>query len=423
MTEKKLNEKVYLLVPVFGEKENVKVYDNFEERIAEAEALVESAGATIVGYGTQNIREVNPATIFGKGKLACFKTDAEEKGATTVICDCSLSPAQAKNLSDFFDLKTIDKTALILDIFALNARTNEGKLQVEVAQLEYLLPRLKGQGKSMSRLGGGIGTRGPGETKLETDRRHILSRIKNLKSQLQELAERRERQNERRSKNGVLTVALAGYTNAGKSTLLNLLSGSDALAEDRLFATLDPTARKVRLGKTDVVFFDTVGFIRDIPTDLIEAFKSTLSCIKNADFILNVCDLTRDFISQSETTDRILKEIGVMSPVIKVYNKCDNIRDFTLCDKNAIIISARTGQGVDELKRRIENFFDEQFVECVIRLDYSKQDLFFRQKKYAERSEIKYLDNEIEIKLRVKKTEYHRFAEMVESEKIKSEEP
>ena len=176
-------------------------------------------------------------------------------------------------------------------------------------------------------------------------------------------------------------ASIIGSSGSGKSTLLNLLSGSDALAEDRLFATLDPTARKVRLGKTDVVFFDTVGFIRDIPTDLIEAFKSTLSCIKNADFILNVCDLTRDFISQSETTERILKEIGVMSPVIKVYNKCDNIRDFTLCDKNAIIISARTGQGVDELKRRIENFFDEQFVECVIRLDYSKQDLFFRQKK------------------------------------------
>ena len=424
MIEKKLNEKVYLLVPVFGENETGnKKHGNFDERITEAEALVESAGATIVGQGTQNIREINPATIFGKGKLAEFKADAEEKGATTVICDCSLSPAQAKNLSDFFDLKTLDKTALILDIFALNARTNEGKLQVEVAQLEYLLPRLKGQGKSLSRLGGGIGTRGPGETKLETDRRHILSRIKNLKSQLKELAERRELQNERRSKNGVLTVALAGYTNAGKSTLLNLLSGSDVLAENRLFATLDPTARKVRLGKTDVVFFDTVGFIRDIPTDLIDAFKSTLSCIKSADLILNVCDLTRDFVSQSETTVSILKEIGVVSPVIKVYNKCDNISDFTFCDKNGIIISAKTGQGVDELKTRIENFFDNQFIECIIRLDYSKQDLFFKQKKYAEHTEIKYLDNDIEIKLRVKKSEYHRFAEIAKiDEKVKSEE-
>lgn len=419
MVEKKLNEKVYLLVPVFDEKENV----NPDERIAEAEALVESAGATIVGCGTQNIREINPATIFGKGKLAEFKTYAAENGATTVICDCSLSPAQAKNLSDFFELKTLDKTALILDIFALNARTNEGKLQVEVAQLEYLLPRLKGQGKSLSRLGGGIGTRGPGETKLETDRRHILSRIKNLKSQLKELAERRELQNERRSKNGVLTVALAGYTNAGKSTLLNLLSGSDVLAEDKLFATLDPTARKVRLGKTDVVFFDTVGFIRDIPTDLIEAFKSTLSCIKSADLILNVCDLTHDFVSQSETTDRILKEIGVIAPVIKVYNKCDNISDFTFCDKNGIIVSAKTGEGIDYLKARIESFFDDQFVECVICLDYSKQDLFFKQKKHAEHAEIKYLDDKIEIKLRVKKSEYHRFAELAKNdEKVKSEE-
>lgn len=400
---KKINEKVYAIMPVFDDK-------NISDRIDELKNLVLSAGAEFVGCGMQKIREITPSTLFGKGKLEEMKIEAEENEASTIVCDYSLSPAQQRNLSDFFDKKVIDKTALILDIFALNARTNEGKLQVEVAQLEYLLPRLKGQGKSLSRLGGGIGTRGPGETQLETDRRHILSRIKNLKNQLDELNERRDLQNDRRDKNNVLTVALAGYTNVGKSSILNLIAKSDVLAENRLFATLDPTARKVKLGNIEVVFFDTVGFIRDIPTDLIEAFKSTLSCVKNADLILNVCDLTSDFILQTEVTEKILKDINATSPVIKVYNKCDNISDFTFCDKNGIIVSAKTGEGIENLKKAVEKFFEDYFTDLVFEIKYTDQSEIFKLKKYTEKFETEYFDDHIKVNIRIKKINLSKFA-------------
>lgn len=400
---KKINEKVYAIMPVFDDK-------NIPDRIDELKNLVLSAGAEFVGCGMQKIREITPSTLFGKGKLEEMKIEAEENEASTIVCDYSLSPAQQRNLSDFFDKKVIDKTALILDIFALNARTNEGKLQVEVAQLEYLLPRLKGQGKSLSRLGGGIGTRGPGETQLETDRRHILSRIKNLKNQLDELNERRDLQNDRRDKNNVLTVALAGYTNVGKSSILNLIAKSDVLAENRLFATLDPTARKVKLGNIEVVFFDTVGFIRDIPTDLVEAFKSTLSCVKNADLILNVCDLTSDFISQTEVTEKILKDINATSPVIKVYNKCDNISDFTFCDKNGIVVSAKTGEGIENLKKAVEKFFEDYFTDLVFEIKYTDQSELFKLKKYTEKFETEYFDDHIKVNIRIKKINLSKFA-------------
>ena len=400
---KKINEKVYAIMPVFDDK-------NISDRIDELKNLVLSAGAEFVGCGMQKIREITPSTLFGKGKLEEMKIEAEENEASTIVCDYSLTPAQQRNLSDFFDKKVIDKTALILDIFALNARTNEGKLQVEVAQLEYLLPRLKDQGKSLSRLGGGIGTRGPGETQLETDRRHILSRIKNLKDQLDELNERRDLQNDRRDKNNVLTVALAGYTNVGKSSILNLIAKSDVLAENRLFATLDPTARKVKLGNIEVVFFDTVGFIRDIPTDLIEAFKSTLSCVKNADLILNVCDLTSDFISQTEVTEKILKDINATSPVIKVYNKCDNISDFTFCDKNGIVVSAKTGEGIENLKKAVEKFFEDYFTDLVFKIKYTDQSEIFKLKKYTEKFETEYFDDHIKVNIRIKKINLSKFA-------------
>ena len=400
---KKINEKVYAIMPVFDDK-------NISDRIDELKNLVLSAGAEFVGCGMQKIREITPSTLFGKGKLEEMKIEAEENEASTIVCDYSLSPAQQRNLSDFFDKKVIDKTALILDIFALNARTNEGKLQVEVAQLEYLLPRLKGQGKSLSRLGGGIGTRGPGETQLETDRRHILSRIKNLKNQLDELNERRDLQNDRRDKNNVLTVALAGYTNVGKSSILNLIAKSNVLAENRLFATLDTTARKVKLGNIEVVFFDTVGFIRDIPTDLIEAFKSTLSCVKNADLILNVCDLTSDFISQTEVTEKILKDINATSPVIKVYNKCDNISDFTFCDKNGIVVSAKTGDGIENLKKAVEKFFEDYFTDLVFEIKYADQSEIFKLKKYTEKFETEYFDGHIKVNIRIKKINLSKFA-------------
>jgi len=265
--KRKKTEKVFLLFALYDKTD-------ISTRIEELSSLVKTAGAEVVGSEYQFIREVCPATIFGKGKLEQFKTEIREANVDTVIFDGTLSPSKTQNLSDILDIKVIDRTTLILDIFAINATTAEGKLQVELAQLEYLLPRLKGQGKALSRLGGGIGTRGPGETRLETNKRYIRNRINSLKNSLKDLENRRNAVGERRKKNGAIVVALAGYTNAGKSTLLNLLSGSDVIAEDKLFATLDPTARKVKIGDFNVIFVDTVGFIRDIPTSLIEAFSS-----------------------------------------------------------------------------------------------------------------------------------------------------
>lgn len=351
----RIDEKVFLLIPLFENK-------GYEDKVEELSSLVSSSDAETVGYAVQYLRTINPATLFGKGKLDEIKEKAEEVGATTFVCDTELSPAQAKNLSDFFDKKVIDKTALILDIFALNAKTNEGKLQVEVAQLEYLLPRLKGQGKSLSRLGGGIGTRGPGETKLETDRRYISQRIKKLKEKLAELDVRRDLQNQRRAKTNTITVALAGYTNSGKSTLLNALSGSNVLAENKLFATLDPTARKVNLGKYDALFIDTVGFIRDIPTSLIEAFKSTLSYIKSADLVLCVVDASGDYKSQIETTEEILKDIGVVTPIIKVYNKCDKITGISIFDNESVVVSAKMKIGLDDLKNKVAKLIEQSLI-------------------------------------------------------------
>ena len=230
--KRKKTEKVFLLFALYDKTD-------ISTRIEELSSLVKTAGAEVVGSEYQFIREVCPATIFGKGKLEQFKTEIREANVDTVIFDGTLSPSKTQNLSDILDIKVIDRTTLILDIFAINATTAEGKLQVELAQLEYLLPRLKGQGKALSRLGGGIGTRGPGETRLETNKRYIRNRINSLKNSLKDLENRRNAVGERRKKNGAIVVALAGYTNAGKSTLLNLLSGSDVIAEDKLFATLD----------------------------------------------------------------------------------------------------------------------------------------------------------------------------------------
>ena len=205
-------------------------------------------------------------------------------------------------------------------------------------------------------------------------------------------------------------VAIVGKPNVGKSSILNLIAKSDVLAENRLFATLDPTARKVKLGNIEVVIFDTVGFIRDIPTDLIEAFKSTLSCVKNADLILNVCDLTSDFISQTEVTEKILKDINATSPVIKVYNKCDNISDFTFCDKNGIVVSAKTGEGIENLKKAVEKFFEDYFTDLVFEIKYTDQSEIFKLKKYTEKFETEYFDDHIKVNIRIKKINLSKFA-------------
>lgn len=410
--KRKKTEKVFLLFALYDKTD-------ISTRIEELSSLVKTAGAEVVGSEYQFIREVCPATIFGKGKLEQFKTEIREANVDTVIFDGTLSPSKTQNLSDILDIKVIDRTTLILDIFAINATTAEGKLQVELAQLEYLLPRLKGQGKALSRLGGGIGTRGPGETRLETNKRYIRNRINSLKNSLKDLENRRNAVGERRKKNGAIVVALAGYTNAGKSTLLNLLSGSDVIAEDKLFATLDPTARKVKIGDFNVIFVDTVGFIRDIPTSLIEAFRSTLQSVENADVVLNVCDVSSSNLSeQAEVANNEIIRIKPTAKIIKVYNKADKISCFEFLPTDGIIISAKQNKGIDALVAAIKKEIESQFEQIKIIVPHEKIGEFYKLTQFLENYKIDYGDDGAEISITIRKTVYPKIRESIKNIRV-----
>lgn len=338
-------------------------YDDTDQSLDELEELAATAGAVVVGRVIQNRERVHPGTYLGKGKLEELKALAAELGAVGVICDDELSPAQLRNMEDALDLKVMDRTLVILDIFASRARTREGKLQVELAQLKYRATRLVGLRSSLSRLGGGIGTRGPGETKLEVDRRLIHERIGHLKAELKDVERHREVTRQQREKNHVPVAAIVGYTNAGKSTLLNRLTGADVLEEDKLFATLDPTTRSLSLsGKEEVLLTDTVGFIRKLPHHLVEAFGSTLEEVKYADLIIHVVDCANPQMElQMHVVYETLSRLGVTDqPVITVFNKADLLqsratagvlKDFKA--ERALTVSARTGEGLDELKEAI----------------------------------------------------------------------
>src|SRR5581483_5992148 len=266
-----------------------------QSSLAELAQLAETAGAEVVGRASQRLDQPNPATYIGKGKVQEVSAERQDLGYTVVVFDDELTPTQQRNLEELLKVKVIDRTALILDIFARRAQTREGRLQVELAQLEYLLPRLAGQWSHLERLGGGIGTRGPGETQIETDRRLIRDRISRLKAQIEDVRRHRALYRSRRAKQGVPVAALVGYTNAGKSTLMNALSGAGVLAENRLFATLDPVTRRVRLNDgEDVLLTDTVGFIQKLPTSLVAAFRATLEELSDADLLLHVVDVTDD---------------------------------------------------------------------------------------------------------------------------------
>ena len=328
-----------------------------ESSLAELTELAKTAGAQVVCEMTQKREAPEPGTFLGRGKLEELAEYCENEKPDLVIVDGELSPAQQKNIENFTDVRVIDRTTLILDIFAQRALSGEGKLQVELAQLKYALPRLGGKGASMSRLGGGIGTRGPGETKLETDRRHIRRRISALTEDLKALDERRTRYRERRKKDGVVTVALVGYTNAGKSTLMNTLTDAGVLAENKLFATLDPTARALTLPDgSQVLLIDTVGFIRRLPHKLVEAFKSTLDEAVSANVILNICDASSDECSEHyRVTMELLEELGCADkPIITVLNKCDLANDISIpMVGNCVRVSAKTGDGLSELLEKI----------------------------------------------------------------------
>lgn len=322
--------------------------------INELEELAKTAGAEVLAAIVQRREAPSPSSYIGSGRLAQLVEFCRNNEVDIIIADGELSPVQVRNIEDACSVRTVDRTALILDIFAARARSAEGKIQVELAQLKYLLPRLSGQGKSLSRLGGGIGTRGPGETKLETDKRHIRRRIEHLNESLEKIRKRRLATHTRRQKNAALSAVIVGYTNAGKSTLMNRLTNAGVLAEDKLFATLDPTARKLVLPDgRQIMLVDTVGLVRRLPHQLVDAFRSTLEEALWADVILNVCDVSNPECAEHiRVTNDLLSSLGCEGkPVINVLNKCDlapEMLDYPAIGLN-VRISAKTGYGIDEL--------------------------------------------------------------------------
>lgn len=370
MTEQLNNErsKALLVAVDLGE------YD-VEVSLDELELLADTAGADTVGKLTQKRQSLDSATCIGSGRLAEAALFAENTGADLVIFDCELTGSQLKNLGEALPCRVIDRTMLILDIFAQRAFSAEGKLQVELAQQRYLLPRLMGQGAILSRLGGGIGTRGPGETKLETDRRHIRRRISALERELEQMARHRELLRRRRKKDEVCSVAIVGYTNAGKSTLLNALTNAGVLAENRLFATLDPTARVLTLPQgREVLLVDTVGLVRRLPHMLVQAFHSTLEEAAFADLILNVCDISApDCAEQADVTREVLKQIGAGNiPVITVLNKCDRLSTLPLVlEGDTCLISAKTGEGLPKLLETVSRALSPTHIRLKLLIPYS----------------------------------------------------
>ncbi len=323
------------------------------EELAE---LATTAGAEVVDTATQKKESPDKATCLGSGRAQELALQCAAQEIDLVILDRELSPTQLRNLEEIFPCRVIDRTALILDIFAGRARSAEGRLQVELAQLQYRLPRLGGQGTALSRLGGGIGTRGPGETQLESDRRHIRRRIGAIREQLEKVEGQRKLRRERRRKDGIPTVAIVGYTNAGKSTLLNRLTDAGVLAENMLFATLDPTARALRLPDgREVMLVDTVGFVRRLPHQLVQAFRSTLEEAVDADVILNICDASSDYADEHlRVTGDLLSALGCGdTPVLQVMNKCDLVPMVDRPDGQYLYISAVTGMGLAELLQAV----------------------------------------------------------------------
>ena len=325
-----------------------------------------------------------------------------------------LSPSQTLNISaSLGDRKVIDRTTLILDIFARNAVTSEGKIQVEIAQLKYIYPRLKGKGAALSRLGGGIGSRGPGETQLETDRRHIAYRLKYLEGKLKETRSRRQLQSGRRLKDGTKTVALVGYTNTGKSTLLNLLTGADIVSQNALFVTLDPTARKCEIDGENYVLIDTVGFIQALPHDIVEAFKSTLEVALNCDLALFVADANDDFELQFKTTLTTLEELGFDKKYLKVLNKCDLIADTSALPSDCILISAKDGTGITALKEQIKKSFEERFKRLKLFVPFEKFDAYEKLRQYAAEISREYTGEGLKAEIKVENINADKFTKFI----------
>ena len=387
--------------------------DDTQDSLDELKDLVKTAGAETVGMMIQSREAIHPGYYVGTGKLEEIRMMAAAYDATGIVCDDELTPSQMNNLERELELKIMDRTMVILDIFAARARTSEGKIQVELAQLRYRASRLTGLGTSMSRLGGGIGTRGPGEKKLEMDRRLIKVRIPQLKRDLEQVKRHRELLREGRSRENIMTAAIVGYTNAGKSTLLNTLTNADVLEEDKLFATLDPTTRVLELpGKQRLYLTDTVGFIRKLPHHLIEAFKSTLEEAKYADFIIHVVDASnpqRD--EQMYVVYETLKELGVQDKkIVTLFNKQDKVeepeilRDFRA--DYVLKTAVKTGQGLEELKEVLEKVSTEDQIYLERVLGYQEAGQIQIIRKYGQLLSEEYTPEGIEIKARVPRNIY-----------------
>lgn len=351
-----------------------------ESSLDELEELTLTAGGEVVARVIQKRPAFDPGTCIGRGRLEEIAEICENNKIDQIIFDCELTATQIRNIEDATGVHTIDRTMLILDIFAGRATTHEGRLQVELAQNKYRLPRLAGMGIRLSRLGGGIGTRGPGETKLETDKRHIRARISALSSELKEIEKRRTYSRERRKKDGVLVCAIVGYTNVGKSTLLNTLTKAGVLAENKLFATLETTSRAIELpdGRS-VMLVDTVGLIRRLPHHLVEAFKSTLEEAANADVILHICDASSENCKeQAEVTLELLKELGCEDiPIVTVFNKCDLVpyitdKDLSGLNESVVRISAKSGEGLDRLLEAISKALPKSSARMRLLIPFDK---------------------------------------------------
>ena len=382
-------ERVFVIQPIES--------DNYRVLQEEAVSLIESANADYAGTVYQKIREINPATYIGEGKVEEIREMLEGLDVT-VLFNGELSPSQTLNLSAALEgRKVIDRTTLILDIFALRAESSEGKIQVELAQLKYLYPRLRGKGEALSRLGGGIGTRGPGETQLETDRRHIRARIHALESKLDDLQQRRTMLAERRKKDKVLTIALVGYTNTGKSTLLNAMTGADVLVKDALFATLDPTSRLFTIEDVPFLMIDTVGFLRNMPAQLIEALKSTLESALWCDLALIVCNAAGKYELEKQTTLETLRGMGFSAPYLIVYNQCDKLTDLDTLPHDGIAISAKYGMGLDALRAKIFELLEENFVRCKLKIPYAAFSEYAAIRKLLTERSVSYTDDGMEV--------------------------
>ncbi|MEG1804181.1 MAG: GTPase HflX [Clostridia bacterium] len=382
--------------------------------IDELTELVKTADGEVVLTVNQNKEYLDKATVVGSGKLLEIASQVEANDIDLVVFEETLSPIQLRNIQEKIPCLVIDRTNLILDIFAMHASSAQGKIQVELAQLKYNLPRLRSELGELTRQGGGIGTRGPGETKLEVNKRKIKDRITFLNEKLREITKQRGVSRNNRMQNNVPIVALTGYTNAGKSTLFNFLTQANVLAENKLFATLDTTARKMSLNGVNVIFTDTVGFINNLPHGLIESFKSTLEEITYADLILDIVDISSSqHTLHQKVTEELLAELGITSRIITVYNKCDLLMERFENTNDCVYISALKNIGVEELLKKIEEHINQKYIDIVLTVPCDKLDILGLIQKFGTKTTMDYTEENVIIKTTIERIYLSKFEQYI----------